>query len=68
VCLELLKEKESKKPVLKPSYTAALRRHRVELAIAGRGLKQLSLEFGTITINIREVSRKRSTPSRKSPT
>jgi transposase len=40
-------------PTSKPPYTAAFRQQMVELALAGRGLKQLAREFGVSANSIR---------------
>lgn len=40
-------------PLSKPPYAAEFRRQVVELAMAGRGLKQLSREFGVSANTIR---------------
>jgi transposase len=40
-------------PTSKPPYTAAFRQQMVELAMAGRGLKQLSREFGVSANSLR---------------
>ena len=40
-------------PTSKPLYTAAFRQQTVELALAGRGLKQLAREFGVSASSIR---------------
>ena len=40
-------------PTSKPPYTAAFRQQLVELAMAGRGLRQLSREFGVSANSIR---------------
>lgn len=40
-------------PTSKPPYTAAFRQQMVELAMAGRGLKKLSREFGVSANSIR---------------
>jgi len=40
-------------PTSKPPYTAAFRQQMVELAMAGRGLRQLSREFGVSANSLR---------------
>jgi len=40
-------------PTSKPPYTAAFRQQLVELAMAGRGLRELSREFGVSANSIR---------------
>jgi transposase len=48
-----VEEKESEMPTSKPPYAAEFREQMVELARAGRGLKQLSREFGVSANAIR---------------
>lgn len=62
------REKESETPAFKPPYAAEFCEQMVELARAGRGLKQLSREFGVSANAIRNwVQRARGQVPRPQP-